>query len=399
MEISISLANLIALAGVATGLTLAVILFIVDWGNRRANSFLTTLLLVYCIVAMTSVLLSEQYLSPSKILWLASLQMTIGPLIYFYTLSLMHQDLTTKRAYYWHLLPALLMMLLWLWQLVYEPAFLILPCFNLLENCQPLFQIRFIHRLAAWVSLLVYCVVLFRRLKLHQKQIESVYSVLGDVNLYWLKLILYSIVVSVFLSILMEFYIYITGASEVTKVSLLAFSPLVSTLLMGGFGLKQKLILESEDDKIAASLVLNTEVAHTGSAQTKTLDQKYKTSSLTDSAASEIWQALQDIMQEQKLYLKHGLKVSDLAKVMNVSVHHLSEAINGYAKQSFYDFVNKHRIDAAIGFMSDPEKDYFSINDIGFQAGFNSSSAFFTHFKKHVRQTPSVYRKKLLLAR
>lgn len=120
--------------------------------------------------------------------------------------------------------------------------------------------------------------------------------------------------------------------------------------------------------------------------------KKYQTSSLTESCASILWQQLQDVMHREQPYLEPGLKISSLATRLDVSVNHLSETINGYAKLSFYDYINALRIEEASRLLLSHQQSHLSVTDIGYQAGFNSSSTFYTHFKKSTGCTPRQYR-------
>lgn len=71
-----------------------------------------------------------------------------------------------------------------------------------------------------------------------------------------------------------------------------------------------------------------------------------------------------------------------------------SEIINGFAQQSFYEFINQHRGEEATRLLTDDSQRHLSVTDIGLQAGFNSNSTFFTHFKKRLQQTPRQYRQR-----
>lgn len=97
-------------------------------------------------------------------------------------------------------------------------------------------------------------------------------------------------------------------------------------------------------------------------------------------------------MQREQPYLEPGLKISSLARQLDVSVNHLSETINGYAKLSFYDYINALRIEEASRLLLSHQQSHLSVTDIGYQAGFNSSSTFYTHFKKSTGCTPRQYR-------
>ena len=71
-------------------------------------------------------------------------------------------------------------------------------------------------------------------------------------------------------------------------------------------------------------------------------------------------------------------------------VHHLSQTINRCSGQSFFDFINRYRVELAQKLLEQRGK---SITSVAFDAGFNSESAFYRHFKKVAGKTPKQYQR------
>ncbi len=156
--------------------------------------------------------------------------------------------------------------------------------------------------------------------------------------------------------------------------------------LLGIFGLRQRAIRADDE---------SNELHFDDSAGKS---QKYQTSSLTGKGAARLWDRLQEAMVETRPFLENGLKISDLAALLDVSVHHLSETINSHAKVSFYEFINDFRVEEGSRMLVDPDLVHLSVTDIVYLAGFNSNSTFFDHFKKRKKQTPNQYRKSNMVA-
>ncbi len=97
-------------------------------------------------------------------------------------------------------------------------------------------------------------------------------------------------------------------------------------------------------------------------------------------------------MEVDKPFLDHSLTLPRLAEKLSISIHDLSQIINERLKQNFFEFVNSHRVGEAKKILSDPEYENLTIAAIGFETGFNSTSAFNAAFKKHTGMTPSQYR-------
>lgn len=99
------------------------------------------------------------------------------------------------------------------------------------------------------------------------------------------------------------------------------------------------------------------------------------------------------VMEREKPFLDDQLKLNDLASMVDLSPHQLSYCLNRYFNTSFSDFINSYRIEEAKRLLTDPHKEQLKILAIGYNAGFNSKTSFYTTFKKHTGMTPSTYRK------
>lgn len=119
---------------------------------------------------------------------------------------------------------------------------------------------------------------------------------------------------------------------------------------------------------------------------------KYEKTGLSPTFSSELKSKLEYLMQTQKLYLNHELRLDDIADLLDISRHHASQVINENFNASFYDFINSYRIEAAkhklaTGFEDSSE----SISDIAYQCGFNNRVSFYKAFKKVTGSTPTEY--------
>ena len=102
---------------------------------------------------------------------------------------------------------------------------------------------------------------------------------------------------------------------------------------------------------------------------------------------------VKSFMDENEPYLDASLSLHDLARQSKIPSRELSLLINHYLNKHFFDFVNEYRIDKAKQFLTDPEKEDFTVLEILYDVGFNSKSSFNTAFKKHTGITPTQFRK------
>jgi AraC-like DNA-binding protein len=123
--------------------------------------------------------------------------------------------------------------------------------------------------------------------------------------------------------------------------------------------------------------------------------KKYEKSTLPVETADEMLAKLKNYMEAEKPFLNSELGLPELATALSLSTHHLSQLINEGLNQNFFDFVNSYRIEEIKKQLHNPKLSHIKIEEIAFQNGFNSKSAFNTAFKKFTQTTPSQYRKEM----
>jgi AraC-like DNA-binding protein len=120
---------------------------------------------------------------------------------------------------------------------------------------------------------------------------------------------------------------------------------------------------------------------------------KYAKSGLSSEQLLEYKERLERIMQSRQAYLRSDLTLPMLAEAVDSSVNHLSQVINSGFGTSFFDYLNRYRIEHAKEILSRMDGQSGTILNIAFAVGFNSNSAFYAAFKKRVGQTPAQYRR------
>lgn len=116
---------------------------------------------------------------------------------------------------------------------------------------------------------------------------------------------------------------------------------------------------------------------------------KYARSALPQERQVEIAARLDTAMRAQALYRDPLLSLSALAAKVGITPNHLSQALNEHLGQSFFDYVNRWRVEEAIGRIKAGDE---PILTIAYDVGFNSRSTFNAAVKKHSGQPPSAFR-------
>jgi AraC-like DNA-binding protein len=218
---------------------------------------------------------------------------------------------------------------------------------------------------------------LFKKLDIN---IFNNFSNPANIDLYWVRrlVLVFGIIWTALISITIIHHIFnmfsMVFCTDGLFLSLSAF-----VILIGYFGLKQKVIFSAEQ--------------HLIEAEDERILTKYSGSRLTDSEAKQHAEKLRDHMKSSKSYLNPDLSLSQLAAELNISSHYLSQVINEQFNLNFFDFVNRYRVEAFKEKAKDPELRNYSLLGIAFECGFNSKSAFNRIFKQATGLTPSQYKK------
>ena len=110
------------------------------------------------------------------------------------------------------------------------------------------------------------------------------------------------------------------------------------------------------------------------------------TSSVTD---DELLQRVCQLMEEERLYLNSGLKISDVATMLGCNRNTLSACINNLRNCSFSKFVNTYRVEHAKQLLSQPDT---RASEVWMETGFANETTFFRAFKAIVGMTPSEWK-------
>ncbi|OJV44929.1 MAG: hypothetical protein BGO29_08405 [Bacteroidales bacterium 36-12] len=122
--------------------------------------------------------------------------------------------------------------------------------------------------------------------------------------------------------------------------------------------------------------------------QENTKDKKWK---LTEIEIDYNYKKILDYMKNKKPYLDSNLNLTKFSSALSACSHNISLTLNVRFKQNFFDFINSYRVEEAKQMLKNNNINFITVEAIGFDAGFNSKTAFYRAFKKHTGQTPMEY--------
>ncbi|WP_101445717.1 AraC family transcriptional regulator [Aquimarina sp. MAR_2010_214] len=157
-----------------------------------------------------------------------------------------------------------------------------------------------------------------------------------------------------------------------------------------------KALLKNENEALKDKLnAFAQKIQKQEAVKGSTKTQQQKKSSLREEDQQRYMELILNYMEEEKPYLDHETKQSDIADKLNMSVHLFSEVLNVCFQKNFNNFINLYRVDTAKQLMKEPKYQHYKILAIGYEAGFPSKTSFNRVFKKLVGLTPTEYQKKL----
>jgi len=124
--------------------------------------------------------------------------------------------------------------------------------------------------------------------------------------------------------------------------------------------------------------------------QKKPADERYAKSPLGASIRQRIRRKLEASLAQQAIYKRSDLTLPALSEALNESPHYVSQVISQELDTSFYELVNRYRIEHAKRRLREAPGE--SVLSIAMDVGFNSKSAFHAAFRRCTGTTPSLFR-------
>lgn len=119
--------------------------------------------------------------------------------------------------------------------------------------------------------------------------------------------------------------------------------------------------------------------------------KKYQKSAIDDNMIEKLYLDIIQLLEDKKLYLNSDLTIEDISLKLNKTKHNISQTINKKTDNNFYYFINNFRVNEFKLAIIENRYPLYTIIDIALECGFNSSSVFYSFFKKVEKVTPKAY--------
>lgn len=366
----------------AQGILLAVILLVLPAGQRLANRLLAILVLTFS----ARLLATESAAAMPGLLLLHNVAFLLGPLLWLYARALTDPVFRLRAVHAWHAVPA---------GLVTLANMVVLTDYEWGLEDPALIRTTAWHGMAASTSVIVYCVLILRELGVYR---QALLQQLEGPGLQWLQVLTGLLLLSASGGLLVNL-LRLIGSWPLNPVSLIVLpASILLFYTVAIFGFRQSRLLFSmevlppahsgPDDRSPAGIAQQgeEESEHSEAAA------RYQRSGLDPARLQKLWQQLERLVADERLWQDSQLDLRALAVRLDVAPQVLSQVFNAHAGIRFYDYINQLRVAEAQRLLHDPARQDDTILEIAMAAGFSSKSTFNKYFRQHTGLTPTVWR-------
>lgn len=122
--------------------------------------------------------------------------------------------------------------------------------------------------------------------------------------------------------------------------------------------------------------------------------RRYAGSTLAAERADEVAARLTELLEVERIYLRPDLTLDELASAAAVAKTHLSQVVNQQFGKTVPDLLGGYRIRESERLLGDQDTAHLTIEAIARRSGFKSRSAFYEAFRRRHGMTPNEFRRR-----
>ena len=342
-------------------------------------------ILITMLVIIAWVIIGSLFRSANKVNFLfknfnlVSFTISLVPLLYLYVRTSLNEHPEFRKKDLLHLIVPAIMLL----------ESIVVPGMYEIEEAMshtPKIEIgTFIYFGISLVYIMVYMLIIFRKISRHQEELPNLFSYTSSRITYnWIKIIILLFVfnwvitgITMMINVLFQNQLINPGLVFFINFGVFSFA-------ISYFGFFQpSIFLAPRSSELVSESPLKRNIE-----DDKT---KYKKSNLTEDRANEYLQKITTLLESERLYLKPDLAIQEISDKLDVPKHYLTESLNTYMGKNFYTLINEYRIEEFKSLASDDKNSRLTLLALAYDSGFNSKSAFNLVFKKQTGETPSQF--------
>lgn len=294
----------------------------------------------------------------------------LGPAIYFYITSLLHQESKFKKKDLLHFFPAIGYALYSL--VIFVGDVFIFDEFYFYADGEDK-DLDTWYQLSGLAFILFYAWKSYQVYQAYRRHVVEMVSYADELRFSWIKQFLFVLLIVVFLRLIFfilfpefgsfgqKWWYYLLIAIIFYYVSIVGFSHI---------------------EKLTATLAFKMpeviEVDHSGSA----IDEK---------ELIEFKAKVEHFLGSERGYKNPQLSLMEVASSLGTTPKKISQVSNQGFNSNFNDLINKKRVNAFIEMIDEGRHDQFTLLSLALDCGFNSKTTFNRSFKKVTGKTPQQY--------
>ncbi len=366
--------NIIILLGAIQGFITSCLLL---WAKpKRLSSRLLAYLIFFIALACFNLYLTGQpWFGKSQPLLLIDailpmvIVMPLGPLLYFYTKTLLQPELTLTKKDKRHFLSVVVDLVPY-----FAAILFVILALTRLVNLRSVSVGAFIDTynvyadIPRWASLTMYVILSMRYIARYQHRDDAAQKAH---QLKWLRRC--TTVLAVFQFIWLLYLVpYVTPAYGQRLLNWVDWYPIYvpMSILIYWLGINGYLVTRIQPKKVSQPL--------------------------PEDVFMQTIQALQAAMEQDKLYLNPDLNLDIFSQHTGITSKTISAALNRNLDKTFNEFVNEYRIDAFKERFADTNNAHLTIAGIAAECGFNSQATFQRTFRQFTGLSPTEYKAQAL---
>jgi AraC-like DNA-binding protein len=300
----------------------------------------------------------------------------IGPVIFFYTRSLLDKSFALSKKDFVHFVPAILYLIYSL--VVFITDKLVLSEYYFYADGRDK-DLAFWYQMAGLISMAFYLILSLRFYSIYKKITVEVVSFAETIAFEWVQRFLLAFLVILILRVL--FFILNPEWGEFGSKFwyYLCFSLLFYYISISGYANSVKAVIAFQ--KFDSSEETIEDLPEKETVEIENLED---------------WkQKVERVVRDEKAFQNPELTLSDVAEELGITPKKLSQIINQGFQMNFNDFINFYRTEAVIEKLQSGESSSKNLLGIAFECGFNSKSTFNRAFKKQTSLTPKDFLQKV----
>ena len=317
----------------------------------------------------------------------------IGPIIFFYTQSLLNLSFRFTKKDVLHLVPGIFYLIYIISIAIYD-LYIFKNYYFYIDGMDKDFEDWY--QKLGLLSMLLYFIISLRYYNNYRKLMYQVVSFADSVLFKWIRTYLIAFLLMLILPVVFEISGYFFPELKSYQGSwwfFLSFSIVMYYIAISGYANPTSARIAfrmSAFDK--NPLLLSSGNQNENSIEENTIDIEHETFDETISPEIEMWKSkIELLIQEEKLYQNPELTLTDLSKKLQTNPAIISRTINQGFQMNFNDFINNYRIEAVKEMFKNGKHKKSTILGIAYDCGFNSKATFNRAFKKNTRLSPKEF--------